>query len=353
MPTTTQDEEIVMTTRALVDVAETVARCLPSASERFSFLLALGSREIRDTILLNEYTYRGASFSVGRKRDDAKTRSLRPAQSPNQPTQSLNLPTQSPNQPMLPPRWLLEAAGSIHVHGNALPLTALKREGRAFRQLTSLSLTGVHVSAADVRSISRLELRALSVRDSQLDVSIHALISLCEASVESLELESVLCCCGTGPYIRGQRVRDNGEGDGDNGDNGEGDGCVHAMARLEHLSLLGNVRCARRSCSCRITGGVRRVRLAKADDSVVEARGLRELESFCGFWSRSWMLPATSGCLRELWVEGDIDADDLLAVLASNAGIGVVRIGGEVQRLTSDACRALVGAARRGVVVEL
>ena len=125
------------------------------------------------------------------------------------------------------------------------------------------------------------------------------------------------------------------------------------MARLEHLSLLGNVRCARRSCSCRITGGVRRVRLAKADDSVVEARGLGELESFCGFWSRSWMLPATSGCLRELWVEGDIDADDLLAVLASNAGIGVVRIGGEVQRLTSDACRALVGAARRGVVVEL
>lgn len=316
----------------VADVAETVARCFPDASTRFSFLLALGSREIRDTILLNEYTYRGASFSVGRKSDGS-----------------------------LPPRHLLEAAGRIHVHGNTFRLTALDR--RAFGHLASLSLTGVHVSASDVRSIAQLQLRELCVRDSQLDVSIHEVISMFEESVRSLELESVLCCCGMGTNLR-QRIRDDNRATGP---------CVHTLQHLEYLGLLGNVRCARRACSCRITGGVRRVRLAKADDSVVETRGLRDLQRYRGAWSKSWMVPAMDvgagqrmphlsghpsspppGCLQELRVEGDIDADDLLAVLVANATtLRVVRIGGEVQRMTTACCRKLVDAARAGVSIDL
>ena len=334
--------------RAVVDVAETIARCFPDASERFSFLCALGSREIRDRILLNEYTYRGASFSIGRK-----------------------------NTTSLPPRRLLEAAGGIHVHGNTFRLTTL--DPRAFGQLSSLSLTGVHVSAADIRSIAELQLRELSVRDSQLDVSIHALISMCDVSVKSLELESVLCCCGawgTGLGVGRRRdvwgIRGMGVDFSDPARQSLGNDrirgpCVHTMMRLEYLGLLGNVRCARRGCSCRISGAIRHVHMAKADDSVVETRELRDLERFRGAWSKSWMMPtmqtvtmdaevgySSSGCLRELHIEGDIDADDLLAVLVANAAtLKMVSIQeGEVLRMTHACCRELVGAAKRGVKID-
>ena len=52
-------------------------------------------------------------------------------------------------------------------------------------------------------------------------------------------------------------------------------------------------------------------------------------------------------------VEGDIDVDDLLAVLVANAAtLKMVSIEGEVLRMTHACCRELVGAAKRGVKID-
>ena len=274
-----------------------------------------------------------------------------------------------------PPRRLLKVAAHLDVYGSngACPVFTMYPKGGeiSFQRLVSLSLHNVHVREADLIALADLRLKRFSLRDSQTTESMHDLLRVCDYSVESLVLQSVLCCCG--PWVLGfGRRRDRqdrrgvgvgGDGDGVGADDADVDAndlagptCQHTPKRLEHLALLGNLRCAQNTCSCSITGdSVLSLHLAKLDDSVVEARGLRGVCRFRGAWSRSWMSSSREerqsqfqgqfqgqflgqfqgqfqsqsqqhygnvGALKGLDVEGDIDAADLLAILTAGETAG-------------------------------
>lgn len=341
-----------------VDVLEVIARRLPDASSRFLFLFATGLREVRgtdscshartfpcshvptisptraprslmhsqvhNTILTNKYTFEGAAFVVREDRETVAGKN--------------------------PPRQLLEAAGHLEVHGNAFStMTQYPTMGNIpFYCLQSLSLHNVHLSTADTSALSHLTLQKLSLFDSQLDESLHDLLHICQLSLVSLTLKSVLCCCGAWwlGFRRGEQEPM----------------CSHETVHLKHLALLGNLRCASRTCTCCITGdSVTSLHLAKPDDSIVEARDLRGVRRFRGAWSKSWMLTPRAGDvgadtgdllarrspLESLDVEGDIDADDLLAILITSKGtLRHVRIGGEVRAMTLNSV-GVVGVVTR------
>jgi len=290
-------------------------------------------RATRYALRSPEYTYLDAAFVV---REDQNNNGGEGANDVNQNN---------------PPRRLLKVAAHLDVYGSngACPVfTMYPKVGEiSFQRLVSLSLHNVHVREADLIALADLRLKRFSLRDSQTTESMHDLLRVCDHSVESLVLQSVLCCCG--PRVLGfgrrrdRRDRRDGDGVGD-ADNADVDAddlarptCQHTPKRLEHLALLGNLRCAQNTCSCSITGdSVRSLHLAKLDDSVVEARGLRGVCRFRGAWSRSWMSSSREerqfqsqfqqhgdvDALKGLDVEGDIDAADLLAILTAGETAG-------------------------------
>jgi hypothetical protein len=174
---------------------------------------------------------------------------------------------------------------------------------------------------------------------------------------------------GVGPLPR-QRDRDRDD-DGDGHDEGHDEGrddidlswpyCTHNPFRLKHLALLGNLRCALSSCSCCIAGDtVRSLHLAKLDDSVVEAWGMRGVCRFRGAWRRSWTSTQRENYggfhygnvnpLESLDVDGDIPAEDLLAVLTAGETAGTlrhVRISGEMQRVSNEVGTKIMSSVAR------